>query len=91
MFANLVVKESLEKVAGDWDFFQEKVLAHFSTFKAVGQNIYGIRRRYVGAAGIVDPQKGAVAATSKSGLRGRSRFSSSPWRSRLRPAARRTT
>ena len=25
MFANLVVKESLEKVAGDWDFLQEKV------------------------------------------------------------------
>jgi hypothetical protein len=71
MFANLVVKESLEKVAGDWDFLQEKVLAHFSTFKAVGQNIYGIRRRYVGAAGIVDPQKGAISRHFEIGPQGK--------------------
>ena len=61
MFANIVVKESLEKVADDWDFLHEKVLPHFSTFKPVGQNIYGIRRRYVGEGGIVDPQKGAMS------------------------------
>jgi len=35
MFADVVVPEPLEKILGDWDFFQEKVIAHFSTFKAV--------------------------------------------------------
>jgi hypothetical protein len=61
MFANIVVNEPLEKVAEDWDFLQEKVVSHFSTFKAVGQNVYGIRRRYIGEGGIVDPQKGALS------------------------------
>ncbi len=29
----------------DWDFFQDKIVGRFSTFKPPGQNIYGIRRR----------------------------------------------
>ncbi len=70
MFASIRVNESLEKVAGDWDFLQEKVLPHFSTFKPVGQNIYGIRRRYVGEAGIIDPQKGAMSRHFEIGPQG---------------------
>ncbi len=70
MFADLLVKEPLEKVAGDWDFLQEKVIGHFSSFKAVGQNIYGVRRRHVSEAGVVDPQKGAISLHYEIGPRG---------------------
>lgn len=44
MYANLLVKEPLEKIMEDWDFLQDRVLSHFSTFKPVGQNIYGVRK-----------------------------------------------
>ena len=35
MFTDVVVPEPLEKILGDWDFFQEKVIEHFSIFKLV--------------------------------------------------------
>ncbi len=47
MYANVLVKEPLEKVMEDWDFLQEKILSHFATFKPVGENIYGVRRNRV--------------------------------------------
>ena len=70
MFADVVVPEPLEKILGDWDFFSEKVIAHFSTFKPVGQNIYGIRRRYVGEATVRDPKKGKVGKAYEIGPHG---------------------
>ncbi len=79
MFADVIVKEPLEKVAEDWDFLHEKILPHFSTFKAAGQNIYGIRRRYVGADGVFDPQKGAMSRHFEIGPQGMSEIQKKPF------------
>ncbi|HEY7061830.1 MAG TPA: hypothetical protein VII06_10135 [Chloroflexota bacterium] len=60
MFEAIQVSEPLERVAEDWDFLAERVLPRFSTFKPVGQNIYGIRRRHIGDAGVTDLKKGSI-------------------------------
>ncbi len=36
MYANVLVKEPLEKVMEDWDYLHERVLSHFATFKPMG-------------------------------------------------------
>ena len=59
MFANIRVKEPLEKVVEDWDYLAERVLPSFSTLKVIGQNNMGIRRRVVSTHTINDPKKGA--------------------------------
>jgi hypothetical protein len=61
MFADVITSEPIEKISGDWDFLNDKVLSKFSTFRVVGENVYGIRRRYVeGDSGVVDVKKGAM-------------------------------
>ena len=60
MFEAIRVNEPLERVAEDWDLLNEHVLPRFSTFKPVGQNIYGIRRRHIGPAQITDLKKGSI-------------------------------
>jgi hypothetical protein len=59
MFANIRVKEPLEKVVEDWDYLAERVLPRFSTLKVIGQNNMGIRRRVVSTHAVDDPKKGA--------------------------------
>ena len=44
MYANVTVDEPLDKIADDWDFLAEKVLPKFMGFRAVGDNVYGIRQ-----------------------------------------------
>ncbi len=61
MFTNLYVKQPLDKIADDWDFFHEKAIGHFSTFKPWGQNIYGIRRRTISTGEVIDPRKGSIS------------------------------
>jgi hypothetical protein len=48
---------SIDKI-GDWDFFDEKVVAKFSGFKAVAGNILGVRRRLIDRNSIYDEKKG---------------------------------
>ena len=59
MFANIRVKEPLERVVNDWDYLAERVMPHFSTLKLIGQNNMGIRRRVVSLDVVHDPKKGA--------------------------------
>src|SRR5579884_3038182 len=61
MYATIMLREPLERVLGDWDFLQEKVIGRFSTFRPEGQNIYGIRRRQIDASQVVDPRKGLIS------------------------------
>lgn len=58
MFAEIEIKEPLESVVGDWDFLDDRVIKHFSTFKPVGHNIFGLRRRVITPEGMNDPKKG---------------------------------
>lgn len=72
MYANCLITEPIEKIIDDWDFFEDKVIGHFSTFKPEGQNIYGIRKRDINGAQVVDPRKGSISAhfeLGPSGLR----------------------
>ena len=71
MFAEIQVKEPIEKIAEDWDFFEDKVLPHFSAFKTVGQTILGIRQRHISVAGLDDPKKGNVSAVYEIGPKGK--------------------
>jgi hypothetical protein len=61
MFRELTVDEPIEKIIEDWDFLADHVIGKFSTFRTVGQNIYGIRRRAISRTDVIDPRKGNVA------------------------------
>lgn len=60
MFAEIEIDEPLDKIAGDWDFLSDRVIKHFSGFKPVGHNIYGLRRRVITQQGMTDPKKGKL-------------------------------
>src|ERR1700691_1053310 len=60
----------IEKIADDWDFLDETIVGKFSTFREVGQNIFGIRRRAVSHETIIDPRKGNVAGALELGPKG---------------------
>ena len=43
LYSDVYVKEPIDKIAEDWDFMNEKILPKFFGFRAVGDNVYGIR------------------------------------------------
>lgn len=43
IYSDLYVNESIEKIAEDWDYLNERVIKRFFGFKAVGDNVVGIR------------------------------------------------
>lgn len=43
MYSDLYVNESIEKIADDWDYLDERVVKRFFGFKSVGDNVIGIR------------------------------------------------
>ncbi len=61
MHIETTISEPLEKIIDDWDFLEATVAKKFSTFRAVGSNIYGVRRRKVDGAGITDMKKGNIS------------------------------
>src|ERR1700719_2668024 len=61
MFGQIEVKEPLEKLAEDWDLLADSVISHFSTSRAQGHNIYGLRKRLITAGAIDDPRKGDIS------------------------------
>jgi len=62
MYANVLIKEPIEKIIDDCDFFQDNIVGRFSTFREDGQNIYGIRKRELDATQVIDPRKGAISS-----------------------------
>jgi len=70
MFREITVDEKLDKIIDDWDFLEEAIVGKFSTFRHVGQNIFGIRRRAVSRTTIVDPRKGNVSGALELGPKG---------------------
>jgi hypothetical protein len=58
MFTEIQISEPIDRIIDDWDFLNDKVMSHFSGFKAWGHNILGLRRRIIGPDGIFDPKKG---------------------------------
>jgi hypothetical protein len=86
MFAEIMIKEPLEKVADDWDYFDDKIMKHFSTFKADGTNVFGIRRRVISAAAVDDPKKGNINRFMELGPKGLTYGEHSPLRIRVTTA-----
>ena len=70
MFREITVDEPLDQIIDDWDLLEEKIASKFSTFRHVGQNIYGIRRRAITRTTIVDPRKGNTAGALELGPAG---------------------
>jgi hypothetical protein len=70
MFAEIMVKEPLEKIADDWDFLNEKILKHYSTFKGAGDNILGLRRRVISRDAVTDSKKGNIGLSLELGPKG---------------------
>jgi hypothetical protein len=62
MYANIYVDEPIEKIAGDWDFMNDKIIQKLQGFAQIGDNIYGIRRSQepsdVHAKGVMNVVKG---------------------------------
>ena len=61
MHLEMTIDEPVEKAIDDWDFLESTIAKKFSTFRTVGSNIYGVRRRKVGDAGINDLKKGDIS------------------------------
>ena len=61
MHIETTIDEPLEKIIDDWDFLETTVAKKFSTFRPVGSNIYGVRRRALDDEGITDARKGNLS------------------------------
>ncbi|HUB96637.1 MAG TPA: hypothetical protein VL993_12015 [Stellaceae bacterium] len=70
MFREITIDEPIHKIIDDWDFFEDKVVGKFSTFRPIGQNIFGIRRRAISRTEIIDPRKGNVSGALELGPTG---------------------
>ena len=70
MFREITIDEPIDKVIDDWDFFEDRIVGKFSTFRPLGQNIFGIRRRAISRTEIIDPRKGNVSGALELGPAG---------------------
>ena len=86
MFAEIEIKDPVEKVAEDWDLLADNIMPHFSTFRAVGHNIFGLRRRLISALAIDDPKKGNISQYCELGPRGVEWGEHHPWTMRVTTA-----
>lgn len=75
MFSEILVDEPLEKIADDWDFLEDRILKHFSTFKAYGDNVIGLRKRVISKGAMIDPKKGDITKALELGPDGVVSFS----------------
>jgi len=51
LYADVYVKEPIEKVIEDWDFLNERIVSTFSAFRPVGDNVFGLHPLRFDAAG----------------------------------------
>jgi hypothetical protein len=64
IYSDLYVNESIEKIAEDWDFLNERVVKRFFGFKTVGDNVVGIRTVAQGTIDKLDASAPPVALVS---------------------------
>ena len=58
MFAHVGIDIPIEKIMDDWDYLDDQIVKEFVSWKEVGQNVIGIRRRQITLNEIIDPVKG---------------------------------
>lgn len=86
MFAQIEIKEPIEKIAEDWDLLADTIIPHFLGFRSVGHNILGVRRRAISALAIDDPKKGNIKRYVELGPRGITGGEDQPWTLRITTA-----
>lgn len=86
MFHHIQIDEPIEKVMDDWDYLHEHVIAKFTGFRPVGENILGIRRRVISDDAIIDPKKGVIGKVMELGPEGIIVGKSTPFTVRVTPA-----
>ena len=60
-YAEINVAEPIEKLLGDWDLLDERVIKKLSAFKELNENLIGVRRRMVSSNNeVLDPVKGCL-------------------------------
>jgi hypothetical protein len=69
-YAEVKVDEPLDKLLGDWDLLDERVIKKLTTFKEIGENVFGVRRRMVVDGKVLDPLKGELPASLEISDRG---------------------
>ena len=70
MFAEIMIDEKLDRVADDWDFFEDRVIRQFKGLRVAGRNVVGLHRRAMTADTIEDPEKGDISRFYEIGPRG---------------------
>jgi len=46
-YAEITVPERLDALLDDWDLLDDRVIKKLTTFKEIGENVVGVRRRMV--------------------------------------------
>ena len=59
-YAELTVAESIDKLLGDWDLLEDRVIKKLSAFKELNDQVIGIRRRLFENDSVIDPVKGKL-------------------------------
>ena len=70
-YAEVKVDEPLDRLLGDWDLLDDRVIKKLTTFKEIGENVFGVRRRLVRDDGtVLDPMKGELPPSYEISARG---------------------
>jgi hypothetical protein len=71
-YAEISVPERLDALLNDWVLFDDRVIKKFTTFKEMGENVVGVRRRMVttNPVTVLDPAKGLLPESVEIGPSG---------------------
>jgi hypothetical protein len=70
MLREITIDQPIDKVLADWDFLDERIVAKFTMFRTIGQNVFGIRRHAISDTEIVDMTKHSTTTLFELGPRG---------------------
>ncbi|MGA2395039.1 MAG: hypothetical protein ABSH03_16985 [Candidatus Lustribacter sp.] len=59
-YAELTVAEPIEKLLGDWDLLEDRVVKKLTAFKELNDQVIGVRRRLFENNAVFDPVKGKL-------------------------------
>ena len=71
-YAEITVPERLDALLDDWDLLDDRVIKKLTTFKEIGENVVGVRRRMVtkDPVTVLDPVKGLLPESIEIGPSG---------------------
>ena len=71
-YAEISVPERIDALLDDWDLLDDRVIKKLTTFKEIGENVVGVRRRLVtkDPVTVIDPGKGLLPESVEIGPSG---------------------